>query len=1160
MSSSSSLAAAVVVVLMALVSLPPLHVTVIPMVNAIPSGMPVLGSIPTTLGPLEDAACNVEDLEQANEKQLFMILQEIKTTQFFRNFVVDLDAKCPLQSWRSGSAGGSSNKKESSAIFTTSDPNAGGEEAEFQCGGGGTEQDEEDDPDAPPRCHVEAPEADLGFLGSNALFSLKQGGFSSQAQQDTFKWKKQTNMVVEEGAEACEENNFLLPDAFWMDMCSQIQSDNTKVVNLALNPERNTGYNGTHIWKAIYDENCIFASSMQNNSKVTLPGTDRSADMCLEERVLYRLLSGLHTSTTLSIAMNYYPPSKRKGREQWEPNPSYFMEKFQDNTQHIRNLHFSYVVLLRAIRKAKEYLYDYEIRTGDIVEDEKASVLLKRLLDSAILQSCSAVFTAFDESLLFQEGEYDVLTLKKNFKGVFHNVSSILDCVQCQQCKLHGKMAMLGYGAALKILFMSQPELERNEIVALIQTVAKFSESIHEIRELTHMYWQEHQEKVKALMPNANTLTSLSSTTTNQPAQIDSLDVVDNALGAIAAMSESLGWQEESDLVQKALARDSTLLLLAKHYGAQSQKLLDLLQKQGLVSAGSNEPDAIVIGSGLAGMAATLSILDRGGRVIIIEKEHLLGGNSNKASSGINAYVEGEADADTLDLFRNDTIRSAGSSARPDLIDVLVQNSGAAVQWLRERVGVDLSLKAQLGGHSSKRTHRPSNGMAGAEIIYGLQKAIRKFEASGQVQIRVDSKVQKLLTDAQGTVVGVQFINVRTGDIQELRAPHVILATGGFAADRSMGSYLEQYRPELLKMPTTAGPFSTGDGITMAKELGIGTVDMDKIQVHPTGWVDPADPDNTSKVLAAELMRGVGGILINKQGKRFCDELGTRSYVTKQMLSHDKHFRQTSTWSIESEIPTFFLVLAESAAKDAQKHVDLYSHKGLLTKFVGVRALAEWMGISESVLVTTWRQYQAAASKGIDQFNKTTFRGLPGMNLDTEIFYAGTVTPVLHYCMGGIKIDKDGHVINEHGAAVRGLYAVGEVTGGVHGVNRLAGNSLLECTVFGRIVGQSIPVSNVRIVSSPSGSSQTTASNVATSKAPRKVSVSELQQHNTPDNCWVAIHGTVYDMTTFAEEHPAGPESIHALAGKDGTEAFSAVHNANILDDFLEEKIGLLES
>eukprot|EP00536_Pseudo-nitzschia_multiseries_P013539 jgi/Psemu1/211981/e_gw1.585.28.1 len=256
-------------------------------------------------------------------------------------------------------------------------------------------------------------------------------------------------------------------------MCSNIhKGEGTKIVNLSLNPERNTYYNGTHIWKAIYDENCITTN-----------------DSCLEERVLYRLLSGMHTSTTLSIARNYYPPSKRTGRTDWEANPQYFMERFQDHPEHIRNLHFSYVVLLRAIKKASAYLYDYDVSSGVPVEDASTAILLRRLLDTTILRSCSGVFSAFDETVMFRDNNSNNsnnnnLLLRESFKGVFHNISSILDCVQCQQCKLHGKLTMLGYGTALKILFVKSPKnlvLERNEVVALVNTAARLSENLVEV-------------------------------------------------------------------------------------------------------------------------------------------------------------------------------------------------------------------------------------------------------------------------------------------------------------------------------------------------------------------------------------------------------------------------------------------------------------------------------------------------------------------------------------------------------------------------------------------------------------------------------------------------------------------------------------------------------
>jgi len=389
-----------------------------------------------------------------------------------------------------------------------------------------------------------------------------------------------------------------------------------------------------------------------------------------------------------------------------------------------------------------------------------------------------------------------------------------------------------------------------------------------------------------------------------------------------------------------------------------------------------------------------------------------------------------------------------------------VENSASAVSWLRDRVGVDLSLMAKLGGHQHKRTHRPSNGMVGAEVIYGMQKAVKKFEKSGKVEIMVDAEARKLIRDDVGRVIGIEVQDLSALDKApiQLTSPNVVLATGGFAADRSENSYLAKYRPELLNMPATAGHFSTGDGIGLATAVGASLVDMDKIQIHPTGWVDPKDPANPNKVLAAELMRGVGGILINKSGQRFCNELGTRAYVTDKMLSHDLSYASTSKWSEGNEIPTFSLVLSSSAAEDGKKHVDHYVHKGLLTRLEGLSALADWMGLPVDIIRKTIVQYQDDSEGGLDQWGKSSFRGVAHTNLNTEIFYAGTVTPVLHYCMGGITIDTEGNVLDDNNTPIPGLHAAGEVSGGVHGNNRLGGNSLLECTVFGTIVGKKIPI------------------------------------------------------------------------------------------------------
>ena len=286
---------------------------------------------------------------------------------------------------------------------------------------------------------------------------------------------------------------------------------------------------------------------------------------------------------------------------------------------------------------------------------------------------------------------------------------------------------------------------------------------------------------------------------------------------------------------------------------------------------------------------------------------------------------------------------------------------------------------------------------------------------------------------------------------------------------------------------------------------------------------------------------------------RFCNELGTRAYVTDMMLQHDSFYRRNRKWNESRDVPIFSLILSSSAAEDGKKHVDLYTHKGLLTKINGIDSLAQWMKIDVNVLRNTMKTYQLNAKMNVDEWGKNSFRGVPSENLDNEIFYAGSVTPVLHYCMGGITIDTKGNVLNEKKEIIPGLHAAGEVTGGVHGDNRLGGNSLLECTVYGTIIGQKIPIQkNEGIVQKEE------VVLIEKKSSERLITMEDLESHDSPKDCWVAIHGVVYDLTDFAEEHPPGAESIHILAGTDGTEAFQAVHNKGMLDDFEDVRKGIL--
>jgi len=291
------------------------------------------------------------------------------------------------------------------------------------------------------------------------------------------------------------------------------------------------------------------------------------------------------------------------------------------------------------------------------------------------------------------------------------------------------------------------------------------------------------------------------------------------------------------------------------------------------------------------------------------------------------------------------------------------------------------------------------------------------------------------------------------------------------------------------------------------------------------------------KTLCAEILRGVGAILLDRSGQRFANELGRRDYLSGAMLQADP------------EQKTFYIFLNSKAAREANKHVPLYLKKGLLIEHESLQSVAKWMKIDQGTLEASIDQYESRAADGLDQFGKNTFNNLPFRG---DRYYTGLVTPVVHYTMGGVHIDGKGRVVS-NGSTIPGLYAAGEITGGVHGANRLGGNALTECVVFGRIVGADIQVRGV-VHSSAQSDIDTCAADVGLPT----IFPADLEQHNRAGDCWVALHGKVYDLIEFAPDHPAGAESVTKLSGLDGTDSFAKVHTESMLDDF--EPIGLLGS
>jgi len=472
----------------------------------------------------------------------------------------------------------------------------------------------------------------------------------------------------------------------------------------------------------------------------------------------------------------------------------------------------------------------------------------------------------------------------------------------------------------------------------------------------------------------------------------------------------------------------------------------------------------IVIGGGLGGLSAAHTVLEHGIKVCVIDKSAFFGGNSTKATSGINgALTRAQRHLgiqDSPEIFMEDTMK--GGASRPDLVKVLCEESAPSVDWITDAFGVDLSLVSRLGGHSQPRTHRGKERFPGMTITYGLMEKLEEIAETndGRARIHLKTKVTRLLMDKDGNVCGCECIS-RDGKTFQEHGP-VVIATGGFGADFTADSLLNKHRPDLSHLPTTNGDHCTGDGLKMSMAIGAECVDLEWVQVHPTGLVHPDEPDSKVKFLAAEALRGVGGVLLDMKGQRFCNELGRRDYVTGMMWKNHGVTLGNCTG--------FFLCLNSKSSKEIEWHCKHYKGRGIMKSYKSMEEFAAEYKIPLENIAATFKDYNELADKQAkdpeggpyeaygggkswDKWGKKFYHNLP---LETsDQFHIAIVTPVIHYCMGGLKINAGAECMNASDKVIGGLYGSGEAAGGIHGSNRLGGNSLLDCVVFGRVSGRS---------------------------------------------------------------------------------------------------------
>ena len=502
----------------------------------------------------------------------------------------------------------------------------------------------------------------------------------------------------------------------------------------------------------------------------------------------------------------------------------------------------------------------------------------------------------------------------------------------------------------------------------------------------------------------------------------------------------------------------------------------DYMTKVAAAAAGdvTKEADVVIVGAGGAGMTAAMTASDAGKSVIILESQAMVGGNSVRSTGGMNAaktvyqdenefgegagvekmlksaadnYADNEfitslaatvaqqwADYqanpvgyfDSVELMELDTMVGGKGINNPELVKTLVEGTAPAIDWLDEN-GMSLHNVAAFGGASVKRIHRPVNEegkvvSVGAYLVPLMEKACQ----DRGVEFILNTTADTILTDANGQAVGVSGTD-KDGNTVTVNAKAVVLATGGFGANLDM---VASYKPDLKGFMTTNAPGIQGQGIAMATAIGAATVDMDQIQIHPTVEANTA-------ALITEGLRGDGAILVNANGERFTDEVSTRDKVSAAEIAQPGSF----SW-----------LIVDQAMADASNVIQGYITKGYTKQGATYEELAKEIEVDPATFAATMEKWNGCVEAKTDaDFGRTSFAN----PLNTAPYYAIKVSAGVHHTMGGVVINSSTEVLKEDGSVIPGLFAAGEVTGGVHGANRLGGTAVADFVVFGRIAGAS---------------------------------------------------------------------------------------------------------
>lgn len=457
------------------------------------------------------------------------------------------------------------------------------------------------------------------------------------------------------------------------------------------------------------------------------------------------------------------------------------------------------------------------------------------------------------------------------------------------------------------------------------------------------------------------------------------------------------------------------------------------LKPEDLEASGSSEEDieleqetqVVVVGAGGAGLTSAIKLAQEGVDVLVLEKAEIPGGNTSYASAGMNAtethYQKEQGVEDSVEQFVEDTMKGGKERNNKELVEKLAKDSSKAIDWL-DSIDAPLKELKFTGGATNMRTHAAltDDGKSRPVGSYLIEKLTKKAEDL-DIKTIYGAKVDKILME-DGKASGVEA-ETEKGKLT-VKADAVIVTTGGFGGSMDR---VKEYRQDLDGYVSTNASSVTGDAIDFLSDVGANFIDMDQIQIHPTVM-------QTDGSLISEGLRGEGAILVNQDGKRFINELETRDKV--------------SAAELEQETPGAWLIV-DQKMMDESTTVKSYLDKGFLEKADDIKALAEIIGADENTLKETienWTGY--VKNNKDDEFDR---QGLDTVKSDLSSlpYYVVNVSPGIHHTMGGVEVNTNSEVLDKEHSPIVGLYAAGEVTGGIHGANRLGGNAITDITVFG---------------------------------------------------------------------------------------------------------------